>query len=79
MTKACELISDQADEDALIIFGTCFNSDADDEIRVTVVATGFQNFDDGLLPDYDRSSDIAVDNRSALPEQRVAAGTVSIG
>ena len=45
VTEACDLIYDQADEEALIIFGTCFDSSTDGEIIVTVVATGFQNFE----------------------------------
>jgi cell division protein FtsZ len=45
VTEACELIYDHADEDALIIFGACLDTTCDGEMRVTVVATGFQNFE----------------------------------
>ncbi len=45
VTEACDLIYDHADEDALIIFGTCFDSVNDGEMRVTVIATGFQSFE----------------------------------
>jgi len=45
VNEACELINDRADEDALIIFGTCFDPECDGQLRITVVATGFLNFD----------------------------------
>lgn len=45
VNEACEHIYERADDDALVIFGTSFDSSADNEIHITVVATGFQNFD----------------------------------
>ena len=41
--EAIALVHDEADEDANIIFGTVFNENADDEVRVTVIATGFEH------------------------------------
>ncbi|MCL2313235.1 MAG: cell division protein FtsZ [Firmicutes bacterium] len=38
---ASSMISEQADKCANIIWGAVFNEDMDDEIRVTVIATGF--------------------------------------
>ncbi|NNE99716.1 MAG: cell division protein FtsZ [Pyrinomonadaceae bacterium] len=40
---AIALVHDEADEDANIIFGTVFNENVDDEVRVTVIATGFEH------------------------------------
>jgi len=41
---ACTLVQQAAHRDALIIFGAAFDTELEDEIRVTVIATGF---DDG--------------------------------
>ncbi len=40
--EATELIHDSAHEDADIIFGTVIEPDCNDEIKVTVIATGFE-------------------------------------
>lgn len=40
-SEACSLIQDAAHEDANIIFGTVVDETLEDEIRVTVIATGF--------------------------------------
>ncbi len=40
---ALALIHDEADENANIIFGTVFNEDMEDEVKITVIATGFDN------------------------------------
>ena len=40
---ASSMISGQADEDANIIWGAAFDESMDDEVRVTVIATGFSN------------------------------------
>ena len=39
---AANLVQQAAHPDALIIFGAAFDQDLDDEIRVTVIATGFE-------------------------------------
>jgi cell division protein FtsZ len=38
------LIQEEADEDANIIFGTVIDQNMEDEIRITVIATGFDDF-----------------------------------
>jgi cell division protein FtsZ len=40
---AISLINEEADDDANIIFGTVFDEDLKDEVKVTVIATGFEN------------------------------------
>ena len=40
---AASLVQEAAHPDANIIFGATFNTQMDDEIRVTVIATGFEN------------------------------------
>jgi cell division protein FtsZ len=37
------LINEEADDDATIIFGTVIDSDMEDKIQITVIATGFDN------------------------------------
>lgn len=42
MNEACSLIAEAADPDANIIFGSVIDPHAGDEVRITVIATGFQ-------------------------------------
>ncbi len=42
MNEACSLIAEAADPDANIIFGSVIDAHAGDEVRITVIATGFQ-------------------------------------
>ena len=41
--KLHHLIQEEADEDANIIFGTVIDENMEDEIRITVIATGFDD------------------------------------
>lgn len=43
--EACTKIQEEADEDALIIWGATFDSTLTDEIKFTVIATGFHSFE----------------------------------
>ena len=43
VSQACQLINQCAHEDALIKFGTTIDESLRDEVRVTVIATGFQH------------------------------------
>ncbi len=43
---AANLVQEAADSNALIIFGATFDEELEDEIRVTVIATGFDDDDD---------------------------------
>ena len=61
---AANLVQQAAHPDALIIFGAAFDQELDDEIRVTVIATGFEE-GGGKLPDQPVSS--------AAPKQEEAA------
>ena len=40
---AIALIQEEAHEDSNIIFGTVFDEDLEDEVKITVIATGFEN------------------------------------
>ncbi|MBM5790070.1 cell division protein FtsZ, partial [Candidatus Parcubacteria bacterium] len=43
VAEAAKVITSSADEDAKVIFGATINDDLGDEIRITVVATGFDS------------------------------------
>ncbi len=43
VNEASSLIQEEADEDANIIFGTVIDPSMEDEIRITVIATGFED------------------------------------
>jgi cell division protein FtsZ len=43
VNEASSLIQEEADEEANIIFGTVIDQNMHDEIRITVIATGFDN------------------------------------
>ncbi len=45
VNEACSLIQEAAHEDAHIIFGTVIDESVGDQIRVTVIATGFPHLD----------------------------------
>lgn len=47
---ALALIHDEAHEDASIIFGTVFDENMEDEVKITVIATGFDNQSQVALP-----------------------------
>jgi len=47
MNEAAEIIHGIAHQDANIIFGTVINDDLGDEVRVTVIAAGFDRWDGG--------------------------------
>lgn len=49
VNEAAQIISEAADPDANIIFGATINEDMGDEIKISVIATGF---DDDYVPTY---------------------------
>ncbi|MFP6626938.1 MAG: cell division protein FtsZ [Deltaproteobacteria bacterium] len=70
MNEAVELIQDQAHDDANIIVGLVHNEDLEDEVRVTVIATGFgDRVSDGRRDD-DRV--VSMDSARSSRARRVA-------
>ncbi len=48
MSEAMEVVEESADEDAHVIFGTTTNENmAPDQVRITLIATGFEREEDG--------------------------------
>ena len=43
INEAAEIVQEAADPDANIIFGAVIDENLKDEIRITVIATGFEN------------------------------------
>ena len=52
--EAATLIRDAAHDDANIIFGSVIDPDLDDEVIVTVIATGFEDTPRAAMPSYDK-------------------------
>jgi cell division protein FtsZ len=75
MNEACSLIAEAADPEANIIFGSVIDPHAGDEVRITVIATGFQTRD-SVHPGQSMGRGAPVargrDNQMALPMQPTA-------
>jgi cell division protein FtsZ len=48
--ESISLIHQEADEDANIIFGTVFDESMKDSVKITVIATGFDNYKQAVVP-----------------------------
>ena len=49
--KAASIVEQEADPEANIIFGVAFDDSLEDEIRITLIATGFDDGNSGYAPD----------------------------
>lgn len=47
---ACSMIANEAHEDATVIWGVAFDPDMEDSMKVTIIATGFENENENLTP-----------------------------
>ena len=63
VNDAADLVAKEADEDAIIIFGTSVKENMENEVRVTVIATGFED-------DYDKIKDPTKGLGSAAKEEK---------
>ena len=66
---AASLVQEAAHPDANIIFGATFDEDLDDEIRVTVIATGFDDHPSGIYRREEKKIDEASGLYSAATER----------
>ena len=64
---AANLVQQAAHPDALIIFGTAFDEELEDEIRVTVISTGFEEGKNGGMPQnpFSAGKEAAVSQQAA--------------
>ena len=52
VNEASSIISEAAHEDANIIFGTAIDESLDDTVRITVIATGFEENISEVIPEF---------------------------
>ena len=64
---AANLVQQAAHPDALIIFGAAFDEELEDEIRVTVISTGFEEVKNGGMPQnpFSAGKEAAVSQQAA--------------
>ncbi len=62
VNEAAELVAQAADPDANIIFGAVIDEDLKDEIRITVIATGFENQKPNVIKVPQPDKDVGVHN-----------------
>ena len=72
MNAAAEIIHAVAHPDANIIFGTVIDDEMGDEVRVTVIAAGFDRFDGGAQHRADPAHAVA-DHRAVRRARRRSA------
>ncbi len=53
VSQATEIISEEAGEDANVIFGAVVSAEGTDAMHVTVIATGFEHSEREIYPDFD--------------------------
>ncbi|HEY2094616.1 MAG TPA: cell division protein FtsZ [Thermoanaerobaculia bacterium] len=76
--EAASIIQEAADEEANIIFGTVIDNNMRDEIKVTVIATGFDAATKGLLNTRGESLSASMaSSRSIAAGPRVSAASMS--
>jgi cell division protein FtsZ len=66
VNEASVLIQKEAHEDANIIFGAVIDEQMGEEIRVTVIATGFGRMEERILPHLEKVSPISLSLRDNL-------------
>ena len=76
MEQASSLITQSAHPDANIIWGTAFDESMSDELRVTVVATGFENVGSNV-PVPERAAPAASSVPSAVFSEDTAAAAAA--
>jgi cell division protein FtsZ len=67
INEAATIINQHMDPEAKFIFGTSIDPNLQDEIRITVIATGFTKEKEEQSPDYNRSSIGLVNKDVKLP------------
>ena len=75
VNQAAEIISDAADQDAEIIFGTAINPEMKDEVKITVIATGFDRERSSSMPGVaqQRRAPVAALSKDKLGQMKAAA------
>ena len=86
VNEVASLISDRANEDAILIFGAAVDSEAKDELTITVIATGFEDeFDGNLFPKPQRKVEEPAkpepkkESKEVVTEEGLVGREVSLG
>ena len=74
VNEAAMLIQKNAHEDANIIFGAVIDKTMGDDMRVTVIATGFDQADEGKLTYATPREEISREQEMTLPLKKVVGG-----
>lgn len=78
ITVASEMITEQADEDANIIWGAVLDENMDDEIRVTVIATGFGKDEEGNVVSEKKQPEVLVKPAEKKATSQTVVKTVEV-
>ena len=62
---ACSMITDECSADASVIFGVGFDQELEDEMRITIIATGFTKKNDGSVSAKAAKAEAAVEDSTA--------------
>ena len=62
---ACSMITDECSADASVIFGVGFDQELEDEMRITIIATGFTKKNDGSVSTKAAKAEAAVEDTAA--------------
>ena len=73
INEAASLVQEAAHEDANIIFGTVIDDSLGDEVRVTVIAAGFDSTPSVLPPSIDQRARAAADRQQRPPRNGLLA------
>lgn len=69
VNNAASIVEEKADPDANIIFGTIIDDNLGDEVRVTVIATGFEQGNGNPLPDSAASTTTSVEQHAPVADR----------
>lgn len=78
VNEACSIIQEAAHEDANIIFGAVIDESLDDEMRVTVIATGFPCDDRPIFEERPKASSTLRSYKQALEDKRKTPETKAV-
>lgn len=77
VNEAARLVQEEADRDANIIFGSVVDPSLVDEVRVTVIATGFEGFE--LLARSPQRVRKRYESRKRLPREDADLTNLEVG
>ena len=77
INEAASLITEKADQEANVIFGAGIDESLEDEVRITVIATGFEKtpFPNGKRRDSDQSAEQPAEAFQEKPAEKPAAAS----